>query len=235
MTLLTDSEWQALILSAQVGVWATLLCLIPGIACGWLIARKDFFGKPAFEAMVFMPMVLPPTVPGYLLLITFGSQGVIGQWLKNNFNIEFVFNWKGAVLASAIIAFPLMVQAAKLSVQMIDRRLEFAASTLGANPLKIWLTVTLPLMLPGILIGLIMVFSRSLGEFGATITFVGNIEGETRTLPLAIYSATHQIDGDGIAMRLIIISLSFAFFSLLLSNILARRAEKWLGAHRAGS
>ena len=126
-----------------------------------------------------------------------------------------------------------MVQSAKLSVQMIDRRLELAASTLGANPFKVWYTVTLPLMLPGILIGLIMVFSRSLGEFGATITFVGSIEGETRTLPLAIYSATHQIEGDVIAKRLIIISLSFAFFSLLLSNLLSRRAEKWLGMHRA--
>lgn len=231
--MLTEPEWQALILSAQVGVWATLLCLLPGIACGWLLARKDFFAKPAFEAMLFMPMVLPPTVPGYLLLVTFGAQGALGQWLKNHFNIEFVFNWKGAVLASAIIAFPLMVQATKLSVQMIDRRLESAASTLGASPLKVWLTVTLPLMLPGILIGLIMVFSRSLGEFGATITFVGNIAGETRTLPLAIYTATHQIDDDAIAMRLIIISLTFAFFSLFLSNMLSRRAEKWLGVHRA--
>jgi molybdate transport system permease protein len=233
MAMLTDSEWQALILSAQVGLWATLLCLLPGLTCGWLLARKNFFGKPVVEAIVFMPMVLPPTVPGYLLLVTFGSQGIAGQWLKNHFNIEFAFNWKGAVLASAIIAFPLMVQAAKLSLQMIDRRLEFAASTLGANPLKVLLTVTLPLMLPGILIGLIMVFSRSLGEFGATITFVGSIEGETRTLPLAIYSATHQIEGDVIAKRLIIISLSFAFFSLLLSNLLSRRAEKWLGMHRA--
>ncbi len=231
--MLTDSEWQALILSAQVGVWATLLCLLPGVFCGWLLARKDFFAKSAFEAMLFMPLVLPPTVPGYLLLVTFGAQGAVGQWLKTHFNIEFVFNWKGAVLASAIIAFPLMVQAAKLSVQMIDCRLEKAASTLGASPLKVWLTVTLPLMLPGILIGLIMVFSRSLGEFGATITFVGNIEGETRTLPLAIYSATHQVDGDAIAVRLIMISLAFAFFSLLLSNILSRRAEKWLGLHRA--
>jgi len=231
--MLTDPEWQALLLSAQVGVWSTLLCLLPGIACGWLLARKDFFAKPAFEAVLFMPMVLPPTVPGYLLLVTFGAQGAVGQWLKNHFNIEFVFNWKGAVLASAIIAFPLMVQATKLSVQMIDRRLENAASTLGASPLKVWLTVTLPLMLPGILIGLIMVFSRSLGEFGATITFVGNIAGETRTLPLAIYTATHQIDGDAMTVRLIIISLAFAFFSLLLSNLLSRRAEKWLGVHRA--
>jgi molybdate transport system permease protein len=231
--MLTHEEWQALLLSAQVGFWATIICLLPGLACGWLLARKNFFAKPAFEALLFMPMVLPPTVPGFLLLVVFGSQGTIGKFLKNNFDLEFVFNWKGAVLASAIIAFPLMVQATKLSVQMIDRRLEQAASTLGASPLKVWVTVTLPLMLPGILIGLIMVFSRSLGEFGATITFVGNVIGETRTLPLAIYSATHQIDGDATAMRLIFISLGFAFFALLLSNILSRRAEKWIGVNRA--
>ena len=231
--MLTDSEWQVLALSAQVGLWATMLCAIPGIFFGWLLARKDFFAKPVLEAALFMPMVLPPTVPGYLLLVVFGSQGVAGQWLKNNFGIELAFNWKGAVLAAAVIAFPLMVQAAKLSVQMIDRRLELAASTLGASPFKVWCTVTLPLMLPGILIGSIMVFSRSLGEFGATITFVGNIAGETRTLPLAIYSATHQIDGDAMALRLILICLALAFFSLLLSNLLTRRAERWLGVRRA--
>lgn len=231
--MLTDEEWQVLALSARVGICATLLCALPGIFFGWLLARKEFIAKPALEAALFMPMVLPPTVPGYLLLVVFGSQGAIGQWLKNHFGIEFVFNWKGAVLASAVIAFPLMVQAAKLSVQMIDRRLELAASTLGASPFKVWCTVTLPLMLPGILIGSIMVFSRSLGEFGATITFVGNIAGETRTLPLAIYSATHQIDGDAMAIRLIVICISLAFFSLLLSNLLTRRAERWLGARRA--
>lgn len=231
--MLTDEEWQVLALSARVGICATLLCALPGIFFGWLLARKEFIAKPAVEAALFMPMVLPPTVPGYLLLVVFGSQGAIGQWLKNHFGIEFVFNWKGAVLASAVIAFPLMVQAAKLSVQMIDRRLELAASTLGASPFKVWCTVTLPLMLPGILIGSIMVFSRSLGEFGATITFVGNIAGETRTLPLAIYSATHQIDGDAMAIRLIVICISLAFFSLLLSNLLTRRAERWLGARRA--
>lgn len=231
--MLTDAEWQVLILSAQVGICATLVCLLPGIFFGWLLARKEFFAKPAVEAVLFMPMVLPPTVPGYLLLVTFGSQGVAGQWLKTHFDIELAFNWKGAVLASAVIAFPLMVQAAKLSVQMIDRRFELAASTLGASPFKVWRSVTLPLMLPGILIGSIMVFSRSLGEFGATITFVGNIAGETRTLPLAIYSATHQIDGDAIAVRLIMICLALAFFSLLLSNVLTRRAERWLGVRHA--
>lgn len=230
---LSEAEWEVLMLSAKVGCWATVICLIPGIFFGWLLARKEFFAKPVLESILFMPMVLPPTVPGYLLLVVFGSQGVAGAWLKKHFDIELAFNWKGAVLASAVIAFPLMVQAAKLSVQMIDRRYEMAASTLGANPFKVWLSVTLPLMLPGILIGAIMVFSRSLGEFGATITFVGNIAGETRTLPLAIYSATHQIDGDAMAIRLIIICLCLAFFSLLLSNLLTRRAERWLGVRRA--
>lgn len=231
--MLTDAEWQVLTLSAQVGVCATLLCLVPGIFFGWLLARKEFFAKPALEAILFMPMVLPPTVPGYLLLVTFGSQGTVGKWLSTHFNIELAFNWKGAVLASAVIAFPLMVQAAKLSVQMIDHRLELAASTLGASPVKVWRSITLPLMLPGILIGAIMVFSRSLGEFGATITFVGNIAGETRTLPLAIYSATHQMDGDATAVRLIVICLSLAFLSLLLSNLLTGRAERWLGVRHA--
>lgn len=231
--MLTDAEWQVLALSAKVGLWATFLCVMPGVFFGWLLARKNFMAKPVLEAVLFMPMVLPPTVPGYLLLVVFGSQGVVGQWFKTHFDIEFAFNWKGAVLAAAVIAFPLMVQAAKLSVQMIDRRIELAANTLGASPIKVWLTVTLPMMLPGILIGAIMVFSRSLGEFGATITFVGNIAGETRTLPLAIYSATHQIDGDAIAMRLILICVALAFLSLLLSNVLTRRAERWLGVHRA--
>jgi molybdate transport system permease protein len=231
--MLTATEWQVLGLSAQVGLCATLLCLIPGIVFGWLLARRDFLTKPLLEAVLFMPMVLPPTVPGYLLLITFGNQGVIGRWLKTHFDMEFAFNWKGAVLASAVIAFPLMVQAAKLSVRMIDRRIELAASTLGASPFKVWYTVTLPLMLPGILIGSIMVFSRSLGEFGATITFVGNIAGETRTLPLAIYSATHQMDGAKDAMRLIIICIGLAFISLLACNLLTQRVERWLGAQRA--
>lgn len=231
--MLTDAEWQVLALSAKVGLWATFLCVMPGVFFGWLLARKNFMAKPVLEAVLFMPMVLPPTVPGYLLLVVFGSQGVVGQWFKTHFDIEFAFNWKGAVLAAAVIAFPLMVQAAKLSVQMIDRRIELAANTLGSSPIKVWLTVTLPMMLPGILIGAIMVFSRSLGEFGATITFVGNIAGETRTLPLAIYSATHQIDGDAIAMRLILICVALAFLSLLLSNVLTRRAERWLGVHRA--
>jgi molybdate transport system permease protein len=231
--MLSDYEWAVLALSAKVGIWATLISLIPGVFLGWLLARRDFRGKPVVEALVFMPMVLPPTVPGYLLLVTFGSQGVAGRWLEQTFGLQLAFNWKGAVLAAAVIAFPLMVQAARLAVQMVDRRLEVAASTLGASPFRVWCSVTLPLILPGILIGSIMVFSRSLGEFGATITFVGNIAGETRTLPLAIYTATHQIDGDTQATRLILVCLALAFFSLLISNLLMRRSERWLGVRRA--
>lgn len=231
--MLTPEELTALLLSAKVGLWATLLCLLPGVALGWLLARKTFWLKSVLEALVFLPMVLPPTVPGYLLLVCFGAQGTLGQWLAEHWGIYFVFNWKGAVLASAVIAFPLMVQAVKLSVQLIDTRLEQAASTLGASPWRVWFSITLPLMLPGILAGLVMVFCRSLGEFGATMTFVGNIEGETRTLPLAIYSATHQINGEASAYRLIAISILFAFFSLMLSHWLSRRAQKKLGLHHA--
>ncbi len=232
--MLTAEEWQILLLSAKVAAWATLVCLPLGIYLGWLLARREFWAKPLLEAAVFMPMVLPPTVPGYLLLVLFGSQGLIGQWLEQHFGLVLAFNWKGAVLAAALVALPLLVQSTRLAVQLIDRRLEQAASTLGASPLKVWLSVTLPLMLPGIVAGAIMVFSRALGEFGATITFVGNIAGETRTLPLAIYTATHQLNGDAQALRLIAICLALAFAALLTANLLNRRAQRLLGQSLAG-
>ncbi|MGK2913372.1 MAG: molybdate ABC transporter permease subunit [Porticoccaceae bacterium] len=233
LSLLTAAEWQVLALSARVALWATLVCLPPGIVFGWLLARREFFGKSVLEATLFLPMVLPPTVPGYLLLLTFGAQGPLGRWLRESWGIELVFNWKGAVAAGAVIAFPLMVQSVKLAMQLIDARLEAAAATLGSSPLRVFLTVTLPLALPGLLIGAILTFSRALGEFGATITFVGNILGETRTLPLAIYSATHQADGDGAALRLIVICIAIAFAALLTTNLLARRVERWLGTRHA--
>lgn len=229
--MLTEPEWQALLLSAKVASWATLACLIPGIACGWLLARREFWGKSMVEAMVYLPMVLPPVVPGYLLLVLFGTNGLIGAWLSEQLGINIAFTWKGAALASAVIAFPLMVQAVRLSIRLIDVRLENAACSLGASPWRVFWTITLPLSLPGLLAGSIMVFSRALGEFGATITFVGNIPGETRTLPLAIYTATHQIGGDVHAMRLILICIALTFCSLLLSNAISKRSEKWLGAH----
>jgi molybdate transport system permease protein len=229
--LLTDSEWQALALSARVAIWATLVCLPPGLFFAWLFARCHFFGKSLLEAILLLPMVLPPTVPGFLLLLLLGAQSNLGKTLSSYFGIEFVFNWKGAVLASAIIALPLMIQTIKLSFRSIDQKLEQAAATLGASPVRILLTITLPLLLPGILAGSILAFSRALGEFGATITFVGNIEGETRTLPLAIYSATHHIDGDASALRLIIISIILALGALLICNLITRKTESWLGQH----
>jgi molybdate transport system permease protein len=229
--MLTELEWQALLLSARVASWATLGCLIPGIFFGWLLARRKFFGKSIVEAMVYLPMVLPPVVPGYLLLVLFGEQGFLGKWFRENLGWHVAFTWKGAALASAVIAFPLMVQAVRLSIKLIDLRLENAARTLGASAWRVFFTITLPLSLPGLLAGSIMTFSRALGEFGATITFVGNIPGETRTLPLAIYSAMHQIDGDTHVVRLIIICIALTFTSLLISNAISRRSEKWLGAH----
>jgi len=230
--MLTEPEWQALLLSARVATWATIACLIPGVACGWLLARREFWGKSVVEAMVYLPMVLPPVVPGYLLLMLFGASGSLGAWLGEHFGIHIAFTWKGAALASAVIAFPLMVQAVRLSIKLVDQRLENAARTLGASPWRVFWTITLPLSLPGLLAGSIITFSRALGEFGATITFVGNIAGETRTLPLAIYTAMHQIDGEHHIMRLIAICIALSFFSLILSNAITRRSEKWLGVHR---
>ena len=227
--MLSEDEWQALRLSAQVAAWATLLCLPVGIALAWLLARRDFPGKVFVDALIQLPMVLPPVVPGYFLLLALGTQGPIGGWLLETFDIRFAFDWKGAVLASAVMAFPLLVQPLRLAFRMIDARLEQAATTLGATPWRAFLTVTLPLALPGVIAGSVLCFSRSLGEFGATMAFVGNIPGETRTLPLAIYSYTHVPDGEAAAMRLALLSIALAFAALLASHVLTRRAERLLG------
>jgi molybdate transport system permease protein len=227
---LTQDEWAILWLSAKVAVAATLLCLPVGVAAGWLLARRQFMGKSLVEALLLLPMVLPPTVPGYVLLVLFSPEGALGRGLAQ-LGIELAFNWKGAVLAAAVIAFPLMVQSAKLAVQSIDRRLEQASATLGASPWRVWWSVTLPLMIPGILIGVILVFCRALGEFGATMTFVGNIAGETRTLPLAIYSATHQLDGDATAWRLIGLCIALSFAALLIAHALQRKAQRLVGSN----
>ena len=180
---------------------------------GWVLARKEFFGKSLFETFIFLPLVLPPVVPGYLLLQVFGSRGVVGQYLEQ-FGLNFAFNWKGAVLASAVMGFPLLVQSIRLAIELVDQRLEMAAKTLGASSFGTFLYVTLPLASSGILVGAILCFCRSLGEFGATITFVGNIAGETRTLPLAMYSLMQQPDTENAVWRLIILSLTVAFFAL---------------------
>lgn len=225
----TPAEISALQLSLKVALWCTAISLVPGVLTGWLLARKSFPGKSALDGLVHLPLVLPPLVPGYLLLMLLGTQGVVGGWLHRTFGIEIAFNWKGAVIASAVMAFPLMVRAVRLSILQIDLALENAARTLGANPLQVFFTITLPLAVPGILTGLILAFSRSLGEFGATITFVGNIEGETRTLPLAIYSYTQTPGGDAPAFRLVTLCIGIALAALYVSNLLERRAARALG------
>ncbi|MBN2164305.1 MAG: molybdate ABC transporter permease subunit, partial [Pontiellaceae bacterium] len=193
---------------------------------GWLLARRNFRGKIMLESLIHAPLVMPPVVTGYLLLILFGRNGWIGGPLMDWFGIRLVFTWQGAVLASAIVALPLAVRSVRLAVSLVDERLEEAARTLGYPPLRVFFRVTLPLAWPGILGGILLAFSRSLGEFGATITFAGNVEGMTQTLPLAIYSALQVPGEEPVAMRLVICSLILCFASLLLSEWLTRRAKK---------
>ncbi|MGH8655058.1 MAG: molybdate ABC transporter permease subunit [Gammaproteobacteria bacterium] len=226
---LSSAEYTALLLSLKVALWCTALSCLPGVLIGWLLAKKAFIGKSLLNSLVHLPLVLPPVVPGYLLLLLLGRQGVLGKWLYEEFGLSIAFTWKGAVLAAMIMAFPLMVRAVRLAVELVDTRLEQAALSLGAHPVRVFLSITLPLSLPGVLTGMILTFSRSLGEFGATITFVGNIASETRTLPLAIYSATHMPGGEGPALRLVMISLLLAFGALMASDYLARRSEPLLG------
>lgn len=225
---LSEAEISAIKLSMIVGFWSVFLSLPFGIFFGWLLARYDFIGKSILDGFLHLPLVVPPVVTGYLLLILFGRcNGVFGPWLYDTFGISFAFNYKGAALASAVVAFPLMVRAIRLSIESIDQGLEQAAKTLGANPLKVFFTITLPLSLPGIISGIVLAFARSLGEFGATVTFVGNTYGQTQTLPLAL-SAVLQVPGSELyAARLAIISLVIAFASLIISEYFARRAKKY--------
>lgn len=225
---LSEAEISAIKLSMIVGFWSVFLSLPFGIFFGWLLARFDFIGKSILDGFLHLPLVVPPVVTGYLLLILFGRRnGVFGPWLYDTFGLSFAFNYKGAALASAVVAFPLMVRAIRLSIESIDQGLEQAAKTLGANPLKVFFTITLPLSLPGIISGIVLAFARSLGEFGATVTFVGNTYGQTQTLPLAL-SAVLQVPGSELyAARLAIISLVIAFASLIISEYFARRAKKY--------
>ncbi len=229
----TPAELAALLLSIKVALWCMVATCIPGIFIGWLLARKSFFGKSLLESIVHLPLVLPPVVPGYLLLILLGNQGILGKWLHQSLGITVAFTWVGAVIASAVMAMPLMVRAVRLAVIQVDSGLEAAARTLGASSLRVFFSVTLPLSAPGIITGLILAFSRSLGEFGATITFVGNIEGETRTLPLAIYTYTQTPGGDVQALRLVILSVALALAALFASELMERRALRLLG-NKAG-
>ncbi|BCB19948.1 molybdate ABC transporter permease [Bosea sp. ANAM02] len=219
---LSPEEWAAVRLSLIVATTAMVASLPLGVGVGLLLARGRFWGKSLLDAIVHMPLILPPVVTGYLLLVGFGRRGPIGQFLYDWFGIVLSFRWTGAALACAVMGFPLMVRAIRLSIEAIDRRLESAAGTLGASPIWVFLTVTLPLCLPGIIAGMILCFAKAMGEFGATITFVSNIPGETQTLPSAIYTFTQVPGGDAGAMRLTLISIVISVSALFLSELMAR-------------
>ena len=230
--MLTEFELQALWLSLKVALRSVAFALPLAVGAAWLLARTRFPGKVLFDGVVHLPLVLPPVVVGYLLLLTFGIRGPIGGWLYEAFGLRLVFTSLGASIATAVMSFPLMVRAIRLSIEAIDSGLESAAATLGASPLDRFLTITLPLMLPGVLSGCVVAFAASLGEFGAVITFVSNIPGETQTLPLAIYSAVQTPDGDAAAARLAVLSMVLALSGLMVSEIIARRARMMLGGSR---
>ncbi|PPB87311.1 molybdate ABC transporter permease subunit [Acinetobacter soli] len=225
--MLTPEEISALYLSAKVGLFATLVNLPFAIFVAWILARYEFRLKVILESLLQLPMILPPVVLGYLLLILFGNRGIVGQFLSE-WEIQLAFNWKGAVIASMVVAFPLMVQPIRLSFQLINQQLEQIAQTLGASPIQAFFSISLPLALPGVLIGSILCFSRSLGEFGATITFVGNIPDETRTVPIAIYSLLQQPDGESMAMRLVLLSVGLAFAALVANHLILKRYQQRL-------
>jgi molybdate transport system permease protein len=221
---LGPQEWQAVRLSLQVAGVATLASLPLGLLVAYALARWRFWGHGALNALVHFPLVLPPVVTGYLLLIGFGRQGPIGSWLDATFGITFAFEWTGAALASAVMGFPLMVRAMRLAIEGVDTRLEEAAGTLGAGPLTVFATVTLPLALPGIIAGLVLAFAKAMGEFGATITFVSNIPGRTQTIPSAIYAFLQVPGGEQSAFRLIAVSVIVAVAAVVVAEVLARRA-----------
>jgi molybdate transport system permease protein len=221
---LTPEEWTAVRLSLRIALVATIAALPFGIAVAWVLARRDFWGKALLDGIVHLPLVLPPVVTGYLLLIWFGRRGPIGAFLDAHFGIVFSFRWTGAALACGVMAFPLLVRAIRLSFEAIDRRLEDAAATLGANRAWTFLTVTLPLALPGVIAGMVLCFAKALGEFGATITFVSNIPGETQTISAAIYTLTQVPGGDAAAMRLVVVAIVLALLALIASEWFARRA-----------
>ncbi len=226
---LSAEEWDAVRLSLKVASVAMLASLPFAIWVAWLLARREFWGKSLLNGLVHLPLVLPPVVTGYLLLLSFGTRGPIGSFLAE-FGIVFSFRWTGAALASAVMGFPLMVRAIRLSIESVDTKLEAAAATLGANRAFVFLSVTLPLIVPGIIAGMILCFAKAMGEFGATITFVSNIPGETQTLPSAIYSFTQVPGGDPEALRLTAISVVISLAALMASELLARRAGQKIAA-----
>src|SRR5205807_3114014 len=224
MLELSPDEWVAVHLSLRIALVATAVALPFGLALAWLLARKQFWGKTLLAGLLHLPLVLPPVVTGYLLLISFGRRGPIGAFLADHFGIVFSFRWTGAALACGVMGFPLMVRPIRLAIEAIDRRLEDAAATLGAAGFRVFLTITLPLALPGLIAGFVLGFAKALGEFGATITFVSNIPGETQTISAAIYTFTQIPGGDAAAGRLVLVAIVIALLALVVSEWLARRA-----------
>jgi len=226
---LTPIEIEAIRLSLKISFWAMLWSLPLALGTAWILARYSFSGKFLFDGIIHLPLVLPPVVIGYVLLVLMGRQGVIGGFLYNTFGVSLAFSWRGAAVAAGIMAFPLIVRAMRLSLEAVDQRLEAAARTLGAKPISVFLTITLPLTMPGIIAGAILGFARCLGEFGATITFVSNIPGETQTLPIALYGFSQIPGGEEAAFRIVIISIVIALFALAGSELLARRMQARIG------
>lgn len=223
---LTPDDWQAVRLSLRVSAIATLVSLPIGVAVALALARGRFWGREVLNMLVHLPLILPPVVTGYLLLLTFGRRGAVGAWLEQTFGIVLAFRWTGAALAAAVMAFPLMVRAIRLAIEAVDPRLEEAAATLGAARVWVFLTVTLPLILPGIVAGAILAFAKAMGEFGATITFVSSIPGETRTVPSAIYAALQVPGGEAAAGRLVLIAIVIAMVALLASEWVGRAVAR---------
>lgn len=224
--MLTPAEWGIVLLSLQVGLAAVLFTLPLAFALAWILARASFPGRVLLDGLVHLPLVVPPVVTGWLLLLAFAPEGPIGGLLERMFGITVLFRWTGAAIAAGVMALPLMVRAMRLSIEAVDLRLESAARTLGASPWRVFRTITLPLSLPGIVAGVVLGFARALGEFGATITFVSNVPGETETLPLAIYSALQMPDGEAMVLRLSIISVLLSLAALVASELIARRAGR---------
>lgn len=224
--LLSPAEWDAVALSLRVSFWATVISLPLGVLTALLLARGRFAGRQLLNGVVHLPLILPPVVTGYLLLLTFGRRAPVGGFLEQTFGIVLAFRWTGAALAAGIMAFPLMVRAIRLAIEAVDPKLEQAAGTLGASHPWVFLTVTLPLILPGIIAGAVLAFAKAMGEFGATITFVSNIPGQTQTLPSAIYAFLQVPGGEASALKLVLISMTLAMGALLMSEVLARRVSR---------
>ena len=222
----SPEELVAIGLSLKVALWAVVVSTPVGVLVALLLARCEFWGKSLVNGLVHLPLILPPVVTGYILLLLFGRRGPLGEFLEATFGIVFAFRWTGAALAAAVMGFPFLVRAVWLSIEAVDRRLESAAGTLGARPAWVFLTVTLPLSVPGLLAGMTLMFGKALGEFGATITFVSNIPGETQTLPTAIYSFTQVPGGEAQALRLVLVSVAISLAALMLSEVFARHLAR---------